>query len=260
MASSSGCKLPDSKESALDLYVFSCGKADSILLQFDGYHVLIDTGEHGDGEDILKELVSLNVERIDVMFLTHHDKDHIGGADTILENLPVSDVRMPDYKVDSKQYSQLDAALSQSGTTVHRMKKDESFSLGSGDFTVWTSTIDYNGKNDNEQSLVIKLRYGGKTFLFMGDAEGAWLKELCLSTRNLTCDIMKLPHHGVYDKNLIALFALTMPEYVLITDSVKNPAEAETLSLLNTFDCKVFQTANGTIHLSLNNGSIIVDQ
>ena len=255
-----GCHADEGNASTLDLYVFSCGKADAILLQFDGHNVLVDTGENGDGEEIVTELESKNVEKIDLLILTHHDKDHIGGADVILDRLPVSEVRMPDYEIDSKQYAQLDAALSKSSANIIRMQSDDSFSIGSADFKIWTSTIPFNGKNDNEQSLITKVYYNGKTILLMGDAEDDWLKDLCFSGRNLTCDIMKLPHHGVYDKNLIALFAVTMPEYVIVTDSAKNPAEAETLSLLNTFDCNVYRTALGTIRLSVHNKSVTVQQ
>ena len=80
-----GCHADEGNASTLDLYVFSCGKADAILLQFDGHNVLVDTGENGDGKEIVTELESKNVEKIDLLILTHHDKDHIGGADVILD-------------------------------------------------------------------------------------------------------------------------------------------------------------------------------
>ncbi len=231
-----------------------------MLLLFDGYSVLIDTGENGDGDELVHELLALKVEKIDLLILTHHDKDHIGGADTILNNMPVAEVRLPDYQNDSKQYIQLNAALEQSHADVIRMQDEASFSLGSADFTIWTSSIEYTGKNDNEQSLITKVVFGGKTMLFMGDAEEAWLKDLCLGSKNLTCDVLKLPHHGVYDKNLPALLTVSMPEYVLITDSVKNPAEEKTVSLLDTFECTVYQTMNGPIHLHLENGALDAEQ
>lgn len=255
-----GCKAEVPPQPSLTLTVFSCGKADAMLLQFDGYNVMIDTGENGDGEDLVKELVLRQVEKIDLLILTHHDKDHIGGADTVLENLPVTSLRMPAYESDSKQYVQLTEALKQADVEVFRMSEDATFSLGGADFTIWTSTVDYNGKNDNEQSLVTKVVYGGKSFLFMGDAEEAWLKELCLSGRNLTCNVLKLPHHGVYDKNLITLLPLTLPEYVLITDSVKNPAEEKTMDLLKTFELATYSTANGSIRLTLTNGQLRIAQ
>lgn len=254
------CKETEPEQPSLELTVFSCGKADCMLLQFDGHNVLIDTGENGDGEDIVKELVARNVKKLDLMLLTHHDKDHIGGADTILHNIPTDLVRMPDYTSDSKQYGQLIEAIAATATPVIGMSKDEAFSIGSADFSIWTSTVPYNGKNDNEQSLVTKVLFGGKTLLFMGDAEEDWLKALCLGTKNLTCDVLKLPHHGVYDKNLAALFALTLPDYVLITDSVKNPAEQRTMDILNTFESKVFQTKDGSIVLRIEGGTVSVNQ
>lgn len=254
------CKETGPGQPSLDLTVFSCGKADCILLQFDGHNVLIDTGENGDGDDIVKELVARNIKKLDLMLLTHHDKDHIGGADTILHNIPTDLVRMPDYTSDSKQYGQLIEAIAATATPVIEMSKDEAFSIGSADFSVWTSTVPYNGKSDNEQSLITKVLFDGKTLLFMGDAEEEWLKELCLGTKNLTCDVLKLPHHGVYDKNLAALLALTLPDYVLITDSVKNPAEQRTMDILNTFESKVFQTKDGSIVLRIEGGTVSVNQ
>ena len=254
------CKETGPGQPSLDLTVFSCGKADCILLQFDGHNVLIDTGENGDGDDIVKELVARNIKKLDLMLLTHHDKDHIGGADTILHNIPTDLVRMPNYASDSKQYGQLIEAIAATATPVIEMSKDEAFSIGSADFSVWTSTVPYNGKSDNEQSLITKVLFDGKTLLFMGDAEEEWLKELCLGTKNLTCDVLKLPHHGVYDKNLAALLALTLPDYVLITDSVKNPAEQRTMDILNTFESKVFQTKDGSIVLRIEGGTVSVNQ
>ena len=249
----SACSPSESPAPSLTLTVFSCGKADAILLQFEEYAVVIDTGEHGDGDELAEEITDLGVEKIDLMILTHHDKDHIGGADTILDQIPVDAVRMPAYESDSKQYQQLIEALEKSGTNVIRMSDDAVFSLGSADFIIWTSPIAYDG-SDNEQSLVTKIVYRGKTFLFTGDAEKEWLKQLCLSGRNLTCDVLKLPHHGQYDKNLPTLLALTLPEYVLITDSVKNPADAKTIDLTGSLCQNVLRTENGTIRMTLTEG------
>ena len=231
-----------------------------MLLQYEDYNVLIDAGENGDGEELVAELVALGVEKLDLLILTHFDKDHIGGADTILENIPVDVVRMPAYEADSKQYKQMMKVIDDLSCKLFRMDADTFFTLGSADFTIWASDITYNGKNDNEQSLVTKIVYGGKTLLLMGDAEEDWLHNLVFSTRNLTCDVMKLPHHGVYDSNLFTLLTVSMPDTVLITDSAKNPAEDNTISLLNTFECNTYRTMNGTIKVVLQNGQFSVSQ
>ena len=257
-----GCHPADTAVPSLSLTVYSCGKADAMLLQFDGYTVMIDTGENGDGDDLVEALSLAGVDTLDLMILTHYDKDHIGGADTILEHFPVTTVRMPAYESSSKQYSELEKALSDSETEILHMTEDSVFSLGSADFIIWTSPIDYTGSDsdDNEQSLVTKIVYHGKSFLFTGDAEKNWLKDLCFSGRNLTCDVLKLPHHGIYDKNLPTLLALTLPEYVIVTDSIKNPADSKTIDLLNTLGQNVFRTENGTIRMTLTDGILRVSQ
>ncbi len=251
-----GCGAPapdvDPASVGLTLEVFSVGKADAMLLTVDGYNVLIDAGENGDGDDLVAAMSERGIEKLDLMILTHFDKDHIGGADKVLKSMPVDAVRMPAYESDSKQYRQLNKALAASSTSVYRMTKDATFSLGGADFIIWVSSVPYDGKNDNEQSLVTKMVYSGKTYLFTGDAEEAWLKSLCFSTRNLTCDVLKMPHHGVYDPNLFTLLTLTMPGTAILTDSEKNPADEKVLSDLELFGADTYRTANGSILVTQN--------
>ena len=65
----------------LDLYAFSVGKADALLIRTDDAAIMIDTGENGDGEELVAHLLMLGIDRLDLLILTHYDKDHIGGAE-----------------------------------------------------------------------------------------------------------------------------------------------------------------------------------
>ena len=248
----------DGAESSLTLDVFAVGKADAMLLVVDGYSVLIDTGENGDGDELVSALQERGIETLDLLILTHFDKDHIGGADTILNEIPVSVVRMPAYESDSKQYAELIDALETSDAEVVRMTADATFSLGGADFVMWVSDIAYDGDNDNEQSLVTKVVYGGKTYLFAGDAEDDWLNHLCFSTRNLTCDVLKVPHHGGDDDSTFALLTVTMPSYAIVTDSIKNPADSDTLSLLNEYGVETYRTSVGAIRITQSGASFSI--
>ena len=51
------------------------------------------------------------------MIITHFDKDHVGGADKILESVSVARVILPQYEKESKQYAQFMEALEQSAQT-----------------------------------------------------------------------------------------------------------------------------------------------
>ena len=244
------------KETRLDVYAFSVGKADALFVRTEEAAIMIDTGENGDGEKLVARLTDLGVEKVDLLILTHFDKDHIGGADTIIRELPIDRIVLPSYEKESKQYAQLLAALAQTDAEVSYLTQDLQTRYGELDLFVWISPVPYDGKSDNDQSLITKMIYDGRTYLFMGDAEEAELQKLVFSTRNLTCDVLKLPHHGVYDENTFALMTASMPSYVIVCDSEKNPADEQTMKTLSIFDPVILQTKNGEIHLTVINGVI----
>lgn len=247
-----GCAY-DPTESAeakkLELYAFSVGKADALLIRTNDAAIMIDTGENGDGKELVNKLNALGVEKLDLLILTHYDKDHIGGADKIIERIPIDRIVLPAYEKDSKQFQQLADALQQTSAEVLYPEADVSLTYGELLLSIWVSPVPFDGKSDNEQSLITKLLYDGRTYLFMGDAVENELKKLIYSGKNLTCDVLKLPHHGVYDENLPALLTVTMPQFVVICDSAKNPADEDTMKALDFFDTTVLETKDGDIHL-----------
>ncbi len=233
----------------LELYAFSIGKADALLIRTNDAAIMIDTGENGDGKVLVNKLNALGVEKLDLLILTHYDKDHIGGADKIIERIPIDRIVLPAYEKDSKQFQQLADALQQTSAEVLYPEADVSLTYGEMLLSIWVSPVPFDGKSDNEQSLIAKLIYDGRTYLFMGDAVESELKKLIYSGKNLTCDVLKLPHHGVYDENLPALLTVTMPQVVIICDSAKNPADEDTMKALDFFDTTVLETKDGDIHL-----------
>ncbi len=244
----------------LDIYAFSIGKADALLVRTENAAIMIDAGEHGDGAKLVARLAELGVEKLDLLILTHFDKDHIGGADTIIREMAIDRIVLPSYGKESKQYTQLLASLAQTDAQVVYPDQDLSFGYGDLELTIWISPVPYDGKSDNEQSLITKVLYQGKSFLFMGDAEGKELEKLVFGTRNLTCDVLKLPHHGVYDENTFALMTASMPSFVIICDSEKNPAANETLQAMELYDPIILQTKDGDVHLTVSGGVIKAEE
>ena len=131
---------------------------------------MIDTGENGDGDKLVARLAELGVEKLDLLILTHFDKDHIGGADTIVREIPIDRVVLPSYEKDSKQYAQLLGALSQSDAKVTYLTEDLSEKYGDLELSIWVSPVPFDGKSDNDQSLITKILFNGTSCLFMGDA------------------------------------------------------------------------------------------
>lgn len=244
----------------MDIYAFSVGKADCILLSFEGYNVLIDTGEADDGKDISGELAALGINKLDLLVLTHFDKDHIGGVKKLLKNISVDSCIMPDYVRDSEAYQNMTAALEKYAVPCMRLSADIGLELGNASFAFWVSTQTYDAAagNDNEMSLITALTYKDCKMLFMGDAEGAWLSELCYGGYNITCDLIKMPCHGGWEANITALLAFALPSYAIITDSQKNPASEKTLTALNVAQVNTYRTVEGSVHLYCDGTEITV--
>ena len=238
-------------EPGMDIYTFSIGKADCSLLSYDGMNVLIDVGEEDDGDNILDALRQLQVEKLDLVILTHFDKDHIGGFYEVADAIPIEKVILPDYERDSEPYWNMDTALQLHEIPVERLSIDTVFEFGRASFTIWASTKTYDPDkgNDNQMSLITAITFGQTRLLFMADAEGGWMKDLCYKGYELGCDVIKFPCHGKWQKHIPTLLALSLPTYAIITDSDKNPADLKTLDALDTMDISTHRTLDGDVHL-----------
>ena len=75
-----------------------------------------------------------------------------------------------------------------------------------------------------------------------------------------SCDVLKVPHHGVYNKQLPALFAALGMKEAVITCSEKDPADEETLAALDVLGCRVWQTVNGTVRVVSDQNGLTISQ
>lgn len=164
---------------------------------------------------------------------------------------------MPAYEPGGKRYEALLAALQEAGIPTERLSRDVSFSIGRMAIDVWTPKAAYDG-DDNNQSLVVRVQFGNRRVLLMGDAEEARTQELLDGGYDLACDVLKLPHHGRLHETSAALLAAASPGFAIITDSEKNPAAEELLSLLDAQGVEVLRTADGTARLILSEDEIRV--
>jgi len=129
--------------------------------------------------------------------------------------------------------------------------------MGSAELTVWPTGLADPG--DNDVSLVTEIRHGDLSFLFPGDAEEARLREW-LSEHTERYDFLKAPHHGRWNDASEAFYQTVDPALCVITDSEKNPADEETLSILESLGTKVYLTRNGTIRVTSDGKTLTVEQ
>lgn len=243
--------------SGTEINVLRIGKADAIIITTASHVVLIDAGEEEDAGEILTHLWLRGIDAIDVMIITHYDKDHVGGADGVLLGIPVSAVYDAAYESDKAQYLEYLDALEETGVPRHRAAQPETLTLGSLTLHLLPTALETD--NDNDLSLVVSMADPYHTFLFAADAQEARIAELMEGGIGAH-DVLKMPHHGRTKDNLEAFVTRVAPSIALITDSKKNPADEETLAMLSALGIETYRTLDGDIRIISGPSGLIVSQ
>ena len=247
-------------EGGLEVTFLNIGKADAILLRTANSAALIDTGTNKNGKQLLKWLTAEGVEALDLLVITHYDKDHVGGADRILESLPVRRVLNPAYHKDSKQYTQYMDALSAAGITPEMLDANITFELDGLRYDVDVANADFYGDDEeNDFSLVLRVTAGERVFLFAGDAENPRLGEL-LDEGGLAADVLKVPHHGRFEDLSPAFFEAVGAQYGVITSSDEEPEDELVVELLREAGTEPLLTREGTVVITTDGSSLEVKQ
>jgi len=250
------------KELRVEFY--NVGKADAMLITTpEGQRIMIDTATNAEGKKLVKRLKGEGIDAIDLLIITHFDKDHVGGADKLIEDLKVSQVLMPVYEKDSKQYTQLLEAIEDSkDTQIVTMKNAQKleFEAGGVEFVVTSAKKTYYGNDEeNDFSLVVRMTYGDTRFLFAGDAEEARQKEI-LDEGNVACDVLKVPYHGRLTDVSPVFIAAAKPKIAFVTDSDEEPASEIVLALLGEAGADVYSARAGDLTVASDGKTVRVTE
>ena len=229
----------------LQVDFYNVGKADAMLITTpQGQRILIDAATNDEGKQLVKRFEKEGIEAIDLMIITHFDKDHVGGADQILENIAVGTVIMPVYDKESKQHTQFVEALEK-----HPPKEVYELTTGqNGTFTlpgglalhITAAHENYYGSDEeNDFSLAVRMAYGDTKFFFAGDAENARQKEL-IAEGNVACDVLKVPYHGRYENVSPMFLSEAAPKIAYIHDDKDDPADGVVVDILEELGAKVY--------------------
>ena len=251
---------------ALNIKMLKIGKADTALLYMEGEMeaVVIDTGEDDDGSEIVEKLEELGITRVSHLIITHYDKDHIGGAAYVLEHIPVGQVIQPGYPKTGNRFEAYQEALKVYVSDICTVSEDIVFSVGQLVFSIYPKNDPENQYfeegDDNDRSLVTMVFYQDKRFLFTGDIEEKRIKLLLASDVDLSCDWIKIPHHGRFNSQTEYLLYAALANDGVICCSEKNPAEKETVDAVRRAGMTCWLTADGDITFTCDEEGIYGEQ
>ena len=248
------------------------GNSDVILLRLDETVILVDTGEADDYPTISRKLTEYGITTIDYLIISHFDNDHIGTMSQILQHYTVKNLYMPDYVRDSSLYRRMMSALEGTGgVTVHRPIEDVRIDLPYGSLWINPTALyepgatlgsdDAHALEENNYSLITSVYFGDISILLAGDAEQDRINEFMGVAGNLTYDVIKIPHHGGYDKALAELLRRnTGLRYCMVHVGSESLVEASLVTAMRTSGAAAKFTYNGDITFATDGVSMIVHQ
>lgn len=243
----------------LEVYYLNVGQADSIFIKDQDKNMLIDAGNNEDGQNIVNYLKEMGISKIDYVIGTHAHEDHIGGMDDIIRNFEIGNFYMPDAVTTTKTFEDVLDSLEEKSLEINIPKEDE-------EITLTNSKINflYSGTNTsdlNNTSIVLKLTYGNKKFLFMGDATDSTEKKIL--NKDLKSDVLKIGHHGSQYSSTEEFLDKVNPTYAIISvgtpNSYEHPKEI-TLTKLKERNIKIYRTdQDGTILITTDGNDIKIE-
>lgn len=205
----------------MEVYGFDVGQGDSTFIRTREDAILIDGGNNGKGEDVVRYLQELGVKRLTAVIATHPDADHIGGLDTVLDAFPVDSVYAPRVTHTTETYRDFLLAVKREGVTIKSVKAGLEIPSEAARFTFLAPLTD--GTQDlNSWSAVLRVEHGQDRFLFMGDAPIRTERQLLESDADLSADVLKLGHHGADTSSSLPFLQAVDPKRALISAGQDN--------------------------------------
>ena len=148
-----------------EIYFFNAGKADAILLSKDNKYIMIDTGEEDLSNTILNYFKNNNITKLDYLIITHFDKDHVGSASKIIDNIEIGEVLESNYPKDSVYYNNYRTSLKNKNIEAKVISGKYEISLSEVKLIVNGPETTYDKNESNNSSLIVSAIYKNNKFL-----------------------------------------------------------------------------------------------
>jgi beta-lactamase superfamily II metal-dependent hydrolase len=249
----------------LKVHFIDVGQAKSILVQAEDANILIDAGENDQGELVLSYLRRQGVQKLDLLIGTHPNSDHIGGMDTVIQELDIGGIIMPEIPGEivptTKTYTDVLLAIARRGYQITPATPGDAYGLGGAELTILAPAGEYGDLNN--LSVASRLTYGGVSFLFTGDMEAEAEGDVAAAGRNLRCDVLDVSHHGSNTSTTGELLDAAAPAYAVVSCGLDNSyghPHREVVERVRERDIRILRTdLNGNITLISDGESIGVE-
>ncbi|MBE5815040.1 MAG: MBL fold metallo-hydrolase [Clostridiales bacterium] len=254
------------EESSIQAVFINVGKADAILLLLNQQRFLVDAG-HKDSYDALeKALETCGIDHLDGVFITHTDKDHVGGLNKLLK----SDIQVDmlyastlNSEPDVKEHPVYEASQKRD-VPLTWLRAGEVIEAGECSLHI-LGPINKDQQDEDNNSLVIDVQTPHGNFLLTGDMKKEEEASLLAADVIPQATVLKVAHHGEDDSTSSTFLRTVKPQWSIIsTDREEEPDTAADVVLARLWDVKsgvaITQNATLGILVTLKDGQAYAEQ
>ena len=250
----------------LEVTFLDVGQGDGIFLQTDtGLTCMIDGGST-DIKQVGKYriepfLKSKGVRKLDYVFVTHGDQDHLNGIVELMERqaygISIDTLVLPRKDVWDDTLWQLAYQADMQGVSVVAMHEGESVEDARISIECIHPAENSEADPGNASSLVLKVTCQNVKLLLTGDVEGKGEEEL-IDRFSEEIFLLKVAHHGSKNSTRELFLEQVKPKYAIISAGRNNSyghPNQETIQRLKQSGVKIYSTQdNGAICFRIDDG------
>lgn len=264
------------KDDGLLVRILAVGQGDATLFSMpSGHHMLIDAGGQPFGNYdpgkaiIIPTLRRLGIKKLDVLVISHPDPDHILGAFSLIDIIPIKEIWHSGYKKEHPLTKRLEDKARINNIPIKNAQEIKGTHLfGSTKITVLAPNPTgekayFEELSANNNSLVLRIVHDGHALLWPGDLESIGENLLLKDAKNIEATILKAPHHGSKTSSTPDFIAAVNPRHIIYSTGYKNRFNFPHEEVVNRYKTRNIQSSNTAIdgeitiriqdqHISLN--------
>lgn len=253
--------LPSAPVRGIWITAFDIGQGNAVLVETPNFRLLYDTGpaysaaSDGASRVILPYLRARGIQRLDGLVISHSDRDHSGGARTLMKALPVGWVA-----------SSLPVGHPLLDSRHARCVAGQRWQWDGVEFE-FLHPLSAEGAEPkpNARSCVLKVAVGAQAVLLAGDIEAPQERALLARAADrLQADVLLAPHHGSGTSSTPAFLDAVAPTWALFQVGYRNRyrhPKAEVVARYNARGIHVLRSdSSGAVSVRMDGARAVIER